>query len=182
MTSRKIICLVSGKSYTFSKDYYDKRVVEYGDEDSLKKYFITRRVKTYLNKGYSINDIRNILNVTDETLPGQDSEEVRAYHVVCLFRARRNIPGVDPDTGDHPHGRGATLGLRDRRHVRVAHRDVGPARAPLCQVASESTSHIQRTLPGFDRPLDEVALHAVVKFAHILHDCTCLFIYNVQNS
>jgi len=85
MTSRKIICLVSGKSYTFSKDYYDKRVVEYGDEDSLKKYFITRRVKTYLNKGYSINDIRNILNVTDETLPGQDSEEVKAmieYHSI----------------------------------------------------------------------------------------------------
>ncbi len=85
MTSRKITCLVSGKSYTFSKDYYDKKVVEYGDEDSIKKYFITRRVKTYLNKGYSINDIRNILGVTDEALPDQDSEEIRAmieYHSI----------------------------------------------------------------------------------------------------
>ncbi len=85
MTSRKITCLVSGKSYTFSKDYYDKKVDEYGDEDSIKKYFITRKVKTYLNKGYSINDIRNILGVTDESLPDQDSEEIRAmieYHSI----------------------------------------------------------------------------------------------------
>ena len=85
MNSRKIICLVSGKSYTFSKDYYDKKVIEYGDEDSLKKYFITRKVKTYLNKGYSINDIRNIIGSTDESLPDQDSEDIRAmieYHSI----------------------------------------------------------------------------------------------------
>lgn len=87
MSSKKITCLVSGKSYYFSKAYYDKKVVEYGDEDSLEKYFITRRVRTYLNRGYSINDIRNILNVTDDTLPDQDSEEIRA---MVEFHSIRN--------------------------------------------------------------------------------------------
>ena len=65
MSSRKIICAVSGKAYTFAKDYFDKKVSEYGDEDSLKKYFITRKVKGYLNKGYSVQEIRNILTTDD---------------------------------------------------------------------------------------------------------------------
>lgn len=78
MSSRKIICVISGKSYTFAKDYFQKKVEEYGDEDSLKKYFITRKVKTLLNKGYSVNDVRNILGVKDEELPDQDSDEIKA--------------------------------------------------------------------------------------------------------
>lgn len=88
MSSRKITCLVSGKSYSFSKDYFDKKVIEYGDEDSLRNYFITRKCKTYLNKGYSINDIRNILGITDDSsLPNQDSEEIRA---MIEFHSVRN--------------------------------------------------------------------------------------------
>jgi glycyl-tRNA synthetase beta subunit len=78
MSSRKIACIISGNSYTFAKDYFQKKVEEYGDEDSLKKYFITRKVKTLLNKGYSVNDVRNILGVDDENLPDTDSEEIKA--------------------------------------------------------------------------------------------------------
>ena len=48
--SRKIKCLVTGNQYTFGKDYFETKVTEYGDEDSLKKFFITKKVKTYLNK------------------------------------------------------------------------------------------------------------------------------------
>jgi len=79
MSSRKIICVISGKSYTFSKDYFQKKIEEYGDEESLKKYFITRKVKTLLNKGYSVNDVRNILGVKDDDeLCDSDSEEIKA--------------------------------------------------------------------------------------------------------
>ena len=88
MSSRKITCIVSGKSYTFSKDYFEKKVTEYGDEDSLRNYFITRRVKTYLNKGYTINDIRNILGIAnDSSLASSDSEEIRA---MIEFHSVRN--------------------------------------------------------------------------------------------
>ena len=76
MASRRITCLITGKSYTYSQDYYDKKVKDYVDEDNLKKYFITQKAKNYLNKGYSIQEIRNILNVNDEDLPGVDSQEV----------------------------------------------------------------------------------------------------------
>ena len=74
MSSRRITCLVTGKSYTYSKDYYDKKVKDYTDESNLKKYFITQKAKTYLNKGYSIQEIRNILNVDEENLPSSDSQ------------------------------------------------------------------------------------------------------------
>ena len=76
MASRKITCLITGKSYTYGQDYYDKKTKDYIDEDNLKKYFITQKAKNYLNKGYSIQEIRNILNVNDEDLPGVDSQEV----------------------------------------------------------------------------------------------------------
>ena len=78
MSSRKIQCVISGKSYNFAKDYFQKKVEEYDDEDNLKKYFITRKVKTLLNKGYSVNEVRNILGVSDEEeLADQDSDEVK---------------------------------------------------------------------------------------------------------
>ena len=76
MASRKITCLITGKSYTYGQDYYDKKTKDYIDEDNLKKYFITQKAKNYLNKGYSIQEIRNILNLDDEDLPGVDSQEV----------------------------------------------------------------------------------------------------------
>jgi len=75
MSERKITCLITGKSYTFGQDYFDKKVKEYVDKDNLKKYFITKKAKNYLNKGYSIQEIRNILNVDDENLPKGTGKE-----------------------------------------------------------------------------------------------------------
>ena len=54
--SRKIKCLVTGNQYTFGKDYFEK---------------------TYLNKGYSVQEIRNILNVQEDDLPGDDSQAIK---------------------------------------------------------------------------------------------------------
>ena len=76
MASRKITCLITGKSYTYGQDYYDKKVADYVDEANLKKYFITQKAKNYLNKGYSIQEIRNILNVDTDGLPESDSQQV----------------------------------------------------------------------------------------------------------
>mgnify|MGYP003119773697 FL=1 len=76
MASRKITCLITGKSYTYGQDYYDKKIKDYVDEDNLKKYFITQKAKSYLNKGYSIQEIRNILNVDEFNLPSADSHEL----------------------------------------------------------------------------------------------------------
>ena len=48
---RTLICLVSGNKYTFSKDYFDKKIKEYGGVEDLKKYFVTKKVKSLIERG-----------------------------------------------------------------------------------------------------------------------------------
>ena len=94
MSSRRITCSITGKSYTYSQDYYDKKVKDYVDENNLKKYFITQKAKTYLNKGYSIQEIRNILNVNEESLPGSDSQqliELIEFHKIQASHTAKKI-------------------------------------------------------------------------------------------
>ena len=94
MSSRKVTCLITGKNYTYGQDYYEKKVVDYIDEDNLKKYFITQKAKNYLNKGYSIQEIRNILNVNEDDLPGADSEaiaELIEFHKIQASHTAKKI-------------------------------------------------------------------------------------------
>ena len=94
MSSRKVTCLITGKNYTYGQDYFDKKVVDYIDEDNLKKYFITQKAKNYLNKGYSIQEIRNILNVNEDDLPGADSEaiaELIEFHKIQASHTAKKI-------------------------------------------------------------------------------------------
>jgi len=94
MASRKITCLITGKSYTYGKDYYDKKTSDYIDETNLKKYFITQKSKNYLNKGYSIQEIRNILNVDDDDLPDPDSPQIAElieFHKIQASQTAKKI-------------------------------------------------------------------------------------------
>jgi len=94
MSERKITCLITGKSYTFGQDYFDKKVKEYVDKDNLKKYFITKKAKNYLNKGYSIQEIRNILNVDDENLPSVNSRDINdliEFHKIQASHTAKKI-------------------------------------------------------------------------------------------
>jgi len=75
--AKKIQCIVTGKSFTFTDEYYNKRVEEYVDESNLQKYFIVRKAKNYLERGYSVQEVRNILNVTDVNIPHPESQNVK---------------------------------------------------------------------------------------------------------
>jgi len=94
MASRKITCLITGKSYTYGQDYYNKKVSDYVDETNLKKYFITQKAKNYLNKGYSIQEIRNILNVNGDDLPDADSSQIAElieFHKIQASQTAKKI-------------------------------------------------------------------------------------------
>lgn len=81
---RRVICKITGVKYNLGKDYYNKKVSEYSDEETLQTFFITKKAKTYLYKGYSVQEIRNILNVNDDELLGSNTPEMKAvvaYHV-----------------------------------------------------------------------------------------------------
>lgn len=80
---RSLVCLISGKKFVFNKEYFAQKVEEYGDVDSLKKYFITKKVKSLLLRGYDAQEIRNILEVDATGLPTPDSDAIKGvinYH------------------------------------------------------------------------------------------------------
>ena len=54
MSERNLICKITGNKYTFGKEYFAKKVEEFESSDNLKRFFITKKAKTYLNKGYSV--------------------------------------------------------------------------------------------------------------------------------
>lgn len=61
--SLKIKCVITNKESFFSGEYLTKKIKEYESIESLESYYVCREVKTLLNKGYKISEIRNILNV-----------------------------------------------------------------------------------------------------------------------
>jgi hypothetical protein len=83
MSDRKVICLITGQSVMMGKDYFAKKAEEYGGEDNLKKFYISKKAKSLVKRGYSVNEIRKILSVTEPGLPGEDTESIKdivAYH------------------------------------------------------------------------------------------------------
>lgn len=88
MSSRSLQCLVTGNKYTFGKEYFAKKVEEFESEENLKRFFITKKAKTYLNKGYSVQEIRNILGVEDGGIPHADSQDIKD---LIDFHKLRNV-------------------------------------------------------------------------------------------
>lgn len=86
---RKIKCQITGKVYNFNPEYYSSKVEEYIDEANIKKYFITKKVKSFLNRGYSIQEIRNILNITDDDLYSSESKEMQ--ELIEFHKVKSNI-------------------------------------------------------------------------------------------
>jgi hypothetical protein len=86
---RTLICIISGNKYTFTKDYFNKRIEEYGSVEDLKKYFVTKKVKSLIERGYSVQEIRNILSVVDENLPGADSQDV--IDIINYYSVRKDV-------------------------------------------------------------------------------------------
>lgn len=66
--SLKVKCIITGKESFFSGDYLKKKINEYGDVESLQKLYISRDVKTLFKRGYSVHEILNILNVSDDCI------------------------------------------------------------------------------------------------------------------
>lgn len=64
--SRKLICNITGKTLTASKQYYEKKVQKAGSEENLHRNYVCRDAKTLLKKGYNIDEVRTALNVDDK--------------------------------------------------------------------------------------------------------------------
>ena len=103
--SRVVSCKISGKSFTFTNEYFNKRIEEYVDVESLEKYYVTRKVKSLIQRGYNAQEIRNILNITSEGLASVDSQEVIGimnYHNVRNETiSKKNSSNFATNKSDH---------------------------------------------------------------------------------
>ena len=93
---RSLVCLISGKKYIFNSDYHSKKIEEYGDPDSLKKFFVTKKVKSLLEREYSVDEIRRMLEVDEENLPSSNSETIK--EIVNFHKMRFNSISRKVDT------------------------------------------------------------------------------------
>ena len=74
--TRKLKCVVTGKTLTATADYYARKVEKAGDEDTLHRTYVCKEAKNLLLKGYGVDKIREMLeidasemdNVTQETV------------------------------------------------------------------------------------------------------------------
>lgn len=88
MVSRKVTCRITGKSFTFSKQYFASKVDEYKSESNLRDLFVTKKAKALLLRGYSVSEVRNLLEIDDEDLLAPDHPDVAR---VVEFHQRSNL-------------------------------------------------------------------------------------------
>lgn len=82
-SSRQVRCPITGQSLILGKDYFLKKAEEYGSEENLRKFYIGKKAKKLLERGYSVDEIRKILNITESDLPSSSSQEIKEvtnYH------------------------------------------------------------------------------------------------------
>jgi hypothetical protein len=86
--SRSLTCKISGKTFTFSQDYYSKKIDEYGSVDNLTNFFVTKKVKSLIKRGYEPQEIRNILHVDSDSLQDASEQSIRD---VITFHSENKI-------------------------------------------------------------------------------------------
>ena len=97
MASRKITCLITGKSYTYGQDYYNKKVSDYIDETNLKKYFITQKAKNYLDYARCVRLLgrsSGIFHLVERFRTQLSQQELEPTHTAVLrvvLGARRDV-------------------------------------------------------------------------------------------
>lgn len=80
---RKVMCLITGQTVIMGKDYFTKKAQEYGSEDNLKKYYVSKKARSLIRRGYTVNEIRKILNIVEPNLPNENEQSVKdiiSYH------------------------------------------------------------------------------------------------------
>jgi len=76
MSKSKILkCIVTGVETMYAGDFLNKKIEEYGSEQLLEKYYVSKEVKSLLKKRYKIKDIFKILNTPTISL----SDDIITY-------------------------------------------------------------------------------------------------------
>ena len=95
--SKSVICKISGKSTPLTADNFNKRVEEYTDVETLHKYYVSKKVKSLIIRGYNVHEIRNILNITGKELLDINSPKIID---IMVYHGVRNDASTDRTSGN----------------------------------------------------------------------------------
>ena len=86
--SLKISCVVTGKSTAYAGEFLAKKILEYGNEGNLIKFYVGKEVKALLKKGYKIKDIKKILDVPADIddLPDEVTKEIEKEYQKTSYK------------------------------------------------------------------------------------------------
>ena len=69
MKTRKLSCIVTGKTLFATREYYERKLAKVqGDKNALHDTYICREAKQMLKSGFTVEKIRETLNVDDTNL------------------------------------------------------------------------------------------------------------------
>ena len=85
MSDRKCTCPITGQSLLFGKAYWEKKGKDFGSEENLKTFYVARKCKSLISRGFPIKEIRRMLNVTDGSL--QTDEELQ--HIYEFYSKKK---------------------------------------------------------------------------------------------
>lgn len=60
-TTTKVACIITGKTTPLTREYYDKKVAEFGSEENLQQTYICKQAKSMVKRGYTIEEIQDVL-------------------------------------------------------------------------------------------------------------------------
>lgn len=70
----QVACIVTGKTTTFTKEYFERKVSEYGSEQLLHEQYICKQAKSMLKRGYSVQEVRDVLGSSDAPVSLTDDQ------------------------------------------------------------------------------------------------------------
>tara|TARA_Y100000310_G_scaffold336481_1_gene421124 strand:- start:8992 stop:9351 length:360 start_codon:yes stop_codon:yes gene_type:complete len=77
--TRKLICQITGKPLFASKDYYQKKIGKCESEEILHKTYVCREALSLAKKGYSINDIRETVEIYNDFAPTLTDADLKQF-------------------------------------------------------------------------------------------------------
>ena len=67
-TTTKVTCIITGKTTPLTREYYDKKVIEFGSEPALQQKYICKQAKSMVKRGYTIDEIQDVLGKAVEPM------------------------------------------------------------------------------------------------------------------
>lgn len=103
--TKRLKCVVTGRVLIATKDYYERKLQRAGSEEHLHETYICKEAKDLLIKGYTVDKIREMLNidvtglddVSQDTLAEVLNSRNTHYRKINIFNTTSNLLNFKTD-------------------------------------------------------------------------------------